>query len=297
MSENKNQAATIERLLRRLDDFGTIPHLALKIDRVLSDPECDLAEVAQSIEQEPMLAARIVRMSRSPIFDTGNQTRTVREAVMRIGTIQVQRIIRTVSIMSALPDLPPPCSIIDFWKMGLGTALSARKLSEDLELASPETAYLAGLVHLIGEAFLASCHTQRFSKAVDTANKNHVSLEAALEAEFGVSHPDLTARILETWGFDDEIVEAVRHHLEPSDAGEHQQLATVVLCADRICRDLQFDALDPGQEDTAWIETLPSSAVESLAELGYPDLTWNLIEHREFLREVDETVRATFGEK
>jgi len=92
-----------------------------------------------------------------------------------------------------------------------------------------------------------------------------------------------------------DIIEAVTYSAVPHGAPKEGLLASIVFAADRICRDLQLAPPDPGHVDQAWVGEIPINFEAKLQKLGYPDITFYLIEQREFLKYVEDTVRASFG--
>ncbi len=286
---------TLDALMLGMEDFPTIPDVVLEVTRELEREDCELPSITQKIAMDGVLASRIVQTARSPIFGGMMQDASVEQAIMRLGIPGTRDTVLAVGLMNTLPPLPAPLSLTSFWSLGLGSALSARQLARDFGYDRPEVAYLAALVHSLGEAYLALKHTERFITAFDGAHARRQSVEGALEDEFGVGHPAVAGRLLESWNFPEEVVDAVAHHLEPEKSTDNALLASLVYTADRICRDLRLAPEDPGHRDRAWVTELPAEIIARVEDLGYPDITFYLIEQREFLRHVEDIVRATFS--
>lgn len=89
-------------------------------------------------------------------------------------------------------------------------------------------------------------------------------------------------------------MDAVRHHLEPSASELDETLPAIVFAADRICRDLGLALPDAGHTERACVEEIPAAFMQKIDEIGYPDITFYLLEQREFLAYVADTVRSTF---
>jgi HD-like signal output (HDOD) protein len=285
----------LDELTRDLDRFPTLPEVATRVIRMLENPDCDLTEVADAISLDPVLTGRIVQIASSPAFGLQMQKATLRQAILRLGIKETRSVVVSVAVMSTVPELPDPLDLHDFWTLGLGTALSARQLAIEFCHPEPEAAYLAGLVHSLGEAYLAVLFTDRFREAVMAAQEHEIPFERAIESEFGVGHPAVSAALLRTWGFPNGVLDAVAHHLRPDEAPSDKLLATVVFAADRICRDLGLAPAEPGRAERAWVLEIPREIISRIESLGYPDITYFLIEQREFLRHVAEFVRQTFA--
>ncbi|MCH7599295.1 MAG: HDOD domain-containing protein [Myxococcales bacterium] len=288
--------STLEELLEDLDSFPTIPAIAKQVINQLGDSNTGLAEIAGLISQDALLTARIYRLVSSPIYSGQMPMQSLHDAIMRVGVKEIKNLAFSVAILDTLPELPEPLSVHGFWTIGLGTALSAQHLAGDVGYAKPETAYIAGLVHSLGEAYLAINHTQRYARAIENARKAEISYEVGLMDEFGLPHSEVAAEVLRRWNMAEDVVDAVAHHLECQHA-EDPLLAGIVFAADRICRDLRLAEPDAGHSERAWVEEIPPELMSKIDSIGYPDITFYLMEQQEFLSYVSDTVRSIFSEQ
>ena len=284
-----------EQILKEIKDLPTIPDVVLRLERHLADPDCDLGQAAKMISLDPTLASRVIRSANSPLFGGSKPTDSLQAALLRLGTRGARDVVLTVGVIAALPKLPPPLDARGFWTAGLATGLFARHLARDLGHPDEEQAYLAGLVHGLGEAILAIHQTDRYRAAVEQARERGVTIEHALTLEFGFSHAEFCGHVLESWHFSDVIAEAVAWHLDPMKAPRNSLLACIVLTADRIARDLGLGVEEPGVSQRAWIAQLPGDIEEGILRLGYPDFTFYLMERREFLNDIRTFVSSVFG--
>ena len=162
-------------------------------------------------------------------------------------------------------------------------------------MSDPEEAYMAGLVHCIGEAYLALNHTARFQQVYAAAKEKGLSIAQAIEQEFGVSHAAVCGKILRSWKMSESICEAVEHQGTPEDAPNQKTLAGIIHAADCICRDLGLGPADPSKPNDVWVTLISPTILDLLGGLGYPDVTYYLMDQQLFLKSVAETVRSTFS--
>ena len=287
--------ALAKPLLARVEKFPTLPDVVLRVSRALLDPEADLHAVAQMIELDPTLSAHLIRAANSPLFGTLSVD-SVGRALGRLGTEQTRSAVITVALLKTVPKLPSPYSIRSFWVLGLASGVVARRIARDLAFPDPEQAYLAALVHCLGEAYLAIEYTDRVRGAMQNWRELGGEFEDYLSKEFGCELPEVTAGLLASWNFPPAIVEAVRWHWYPDCApADQSMLASIVLAADRLCRDLGLGVADPGPEEKAWIEDVPEEFEQRLAQRGYPDLTFYLLDLHDDLREVERFANSVFS--
>ena len=287
--------AAAEPLLERVDKFPTLPDVVLRVSRALLDPDADLQHVAHMIELDSALSAHLIRAANSPLFG-GMSVDTVGRALGRLGTQQTRNAVITVALLKTVPKLPSPYSVRSFWVLGLASAVVARRIAHDLSYPDPEQAYLAALVHCLGEAYLAIEYTERVRGAMQAWRERGGEFEDYLTQEFGCEVPEITAGLLESWNFPRAITQAIRWHWYPDCAPSDQALlASIVLAADRLCRDLGLGVADPGPDEKAWIEDVQHEFEQRLAQRGYPDLTFYLLDLHDDLREVERFAHSVFA--
>ena len=148
---------------------------------------------------------------------------------------------------------------------------------------------------MLGEAYLAIRFERRYVRAVRRALEQGHTIETGLVDEFGFGHPAVGGAVLRAWSFPDEVVYAVEHHLEVPKMQKVAGLAGLVFVADRVCRDLKLGPEDRCPDGRPWIEQVPADLVARIQGLGYPDLSYYLLDQREFLGAVEETVIGTFA--
>jgi HD-like signal output (HDOD) protein len=99
----------------------------------------------------------------------------------------------------------------------LRVATLARTIAGGGALA--DDAFLAGVLHDVGELVLAAQRPEWLTQAATLAGARRIPLHEAEAELFGVSHAEVGAYLVGLWGLPFRIVEAVAHHHVPSRAG------------------------------------------------------------------------------
>jgi HD-like signal output (HDOD) protein len=252
---------------------GELPPLrdvAMRAIKEIEKPDCTIDDVVSIVARDGSLAGRIISLAGSVLFGSMEGCNSLPVAIQRVGLKDAKRCIQSIALMDAFPKLPKPYDPKDFWRMGLASAMIAQHLAQDLKFPAKDEVYLATLVHCLGEVYLLFHFTDDFEQAVKNAT-TPVELPAALLDEFECGHQDICAHLMEAWCFSEDVVEAVRHHLNPDDAGEQANMAHIVLVADRIARHLGMESI-PMDGDTDWLGELPESSIQLLADAGLPPI-------------------------
>ncbi len=286
---------SVKNLVREMWPLPALPEIALRARDLLADPDVSLSEVAEVIALDPVLAARIVRMANSPLYGGRSGTEySLQHAVMRLGTKETNAIVLTVAVMQTVPELPPPLTVHSFWCLGLGTAVAARKIAEDLKYEDPDQAYLAGLVHCMGDALIATKRPDVFARAAAVSEESGVPLRDAIGAEFEIPVPKISAELVREWNLPPAIVEAVSYQEDPANAPEHSLLASILSAASRMCRGLGLVPEAHGTPDDSWDEDLGEEFLELIAALGYSDVSFYLLAQLQSLTEIEDLVQQAF---
>ncbi len=285
----------VNTLLDELDVHITVPDVALRVGALLEDPECDLRAVGEWIERDPVLALGVLRAASSPIFGGLNGDLDISQAVIRLGRNRTRDLVLAVGVMNCLPALVAPFDIRAFWRLGLGSALSARHIAEEYGIADQQRPYLAGLVHALGDGLLMYHDPERYLEAAHEARKTGESLEWAVSQSFGVPSHLVTAGLLRRWGIDEAVATAVAEYPEPWAAASERELAGVLFMADRIARDLCLGPDDPAFIKHCWHDQLPDEISEWLTDSGYPEVGYYLGDQWRHLHEISDIVASIYG--
>jgi len=192
-------------------DIGSLPSVAARIVSLTAEADCDLAELARVISTDTVLSMRFLSVANTAVFSRGQEIRDLQTALARLGL----RRVRNLALFMGLHDMTPaeeadgPLSSRDFWKHSLATASSARALARLRNLATPDDAWLTGLLHGIGVLSLGQKAPVPFHAAVAEARERRVSLATAEMTHLDFHHGELGGRLLARWGLPPVFAEAV----------------------------------------------------------------------------------------
>ena len=178
--------------------------------------ERDLAEVVKLVDQDPGIAARILKQANSPIPGVDRSFNTIPAAVAHLGAGRISSLLLGVSSSDHLCTSGPGArGVQGDWHDAMSTAQLSRKIAahEQMTADQLDSAYLAGLLHNVGRLMLAANMPQEFS-AIEWPLPTAARL-AREQDVFGARHTDLGALLLRLWGLDDEMTEAVGFYADP----------------------------------------------------------------------------------
>ena len=131
--------------------------VALKLQRMLSDYDFTVDEVAQVANEDQSLASQMLKMANSPMYMGRTKVATIKEAVIRLGAQQVINIAMAASQASAHASDNPVLNkyMQELWLHSHGSALGARWMAHNCGMRGiADEIYLAALLHDVGKLYL-----------------------------------------------------------------------------------------------------------------------------------------------
>jgi HD-like signal output (HDOD) protein len=191
-------------------DIPSFPEIALRVRRVLADPNSAVEQVVRVVGSEPALVARLLRVANSASFNrSGKTVSDLRTAISRIG----YNMVRSASISFAMAQIRQSNKLAgldhhlhDLWRRSSSVAASAFVLARNCSGINPDEAMLAGTMHGIGKLYVLTRvvgHPELFSS------------EATLNEIMRDWHASIGKAILENWGFSETMAQAVGGQEEP----------------------------------------------------------------------------------
>ncbi len=281
-------AAVLDHFETHRPGPASFPAISLQVVELARDADVDLAELARLIELDAALSAGVLVLAGSPVFRGVERIETPRQAIARLGTAEVSRLVTALSTRS----LFQPAVRAEFEVLGPAwnrlfyhsavVARTASSLATLRKLPGAEHAFVGGMLHDVGKAI---------------ALRSVAAL--ALEGQLRVPPPDSLARVLhevhvevgrqvhEEWGLPAHLTALAARHHEPS-LPRDPALATLHLV--RLASALQLLQEAPTVHPAA-----PQEAVDSARALGLGPARLQALAFE--LAENGEWVRLLFGEE
>jgi putative nucleotidyltransferase with HDIG domain len=135
-----------------------LPAAALKCIRLLKNPEFSLRSAAGVLEQDPVLAAQLIRLANAAAYTTLAPVTTVLAAVIKIGATQLKTFLFEASANQLFESrderIARSCRAV--WEHSLAVALLAKDVAAFTNAGDTDAAYLGGLLHDVGKPIVAS---------------------------------------------------------------------------------------------------------------------------------------------
>ncbi|MDH5355017.1 MAG: HDOD domain-containing protein [Gammaproteobacteria bacterium] len=202
---------TAESILDDLENdrlpLPTLPEVALRVRDTVDNEDASITDVAQIIETDAALSARIIQVANSALYRGISAADNVQNAVMRMG-LNTVRNLTTSLVMKQLFQATHP--VVDTylrnaWKQSTDVAALSAMIAKSYTSLESDSALLAGLTHCIGISPI-------LVKAED--DPNLINDQPALDQLIEAIYPVVGSEILKRWDFSEHMICVPAEHLD-----------------------------------------------------------------------------------
>lgn len=216
-----------------------LPQILLQFLQLAENERTTLEELATLVGQDPSLSARILTVANSPAFFRGTESKNLTQCLVTLGT----RLSRTLAACMVVQRVFSPTidnqrySLTGFWGHSLRLAETARAIASEINYADTEEAYLAGLVHDIGQLLLLGGAGKHYGALLAMSN-DETELRDAEQRVLHTDHAIIGAWLIDQWKLSSFMADAVLFHHSPLDAIiTADTLSQIVWSAHVLCDD------------------------------------------------------------
>ncbi|MCF8150296.1 MAG: HDOD domain-containing protein [Burkholderiaceae bacterium] len=210
--------------------FPSTTELALKVQRVLDDPDCSVDQLAKLVQADPLLAARVVAVANSVAYNrSGQAISNVRSAVLRIGSKSLRGLAAAVVVrqMESMASNPVHRQMaMKLWEHTAHVAALAQTIARRFTHVDPDAAFFAGILHEVGGFYLIA-RAPEYPGLLDGEHGSLLAWDSGGAAEVGRA-------VLKGLGVPATAMEAIEGMWEGYLAMPPHSLADTLLLADHL---------------------------------------------------------------
>jgi HD-like signal output (HDOD) protein len=217
----------------------SLPVAAVKILELVQDPDVDVQVLGRTIELDPALSARVVRLANSSLFGLTRAISSVRQALVILGLRTVKLAALSFTLVDSLGKGAKAKPMSGCWRQILTNAMACRMLGGFFEI-DPEEGFLGGLMQDIGLLVCAESLGQDYldlfeASMSDAGSRTFDEME---KERFGLTHTQVGAELIEQWRLPPRLATAIREHadldLSASYRDGRKDLSVLLATADAV---------------------------------------------------------------
>jgi len=255
---------TLRELIRerveKLNSIPTVPAIIRPLLHYLEMPvdQVEMGRIVDLVSCDEAISAQCLRVANSALYFRTREVKSVHGAVLVLGVRHIREILLSCSLLDLLPKDSWVLDPLLFWEHSLACALLSSYCARKARFREPERAYLAGLLHDIGELINMTSFQEEFRAAAQLARSEKIPLHEAEYSALGFTHCDTGKILAEHWRLPEDITEVVEDHHSAQQAKLHPVLVALVGLSDRLCHlhDLGYGINEAAvwklEEDPAW---------------------------------------------
>lgn len=206
----------IEKNLARLP---SMPGVLVELIACCDSETASFHQIASLVGKDPALTARLFAVGNSALFRRPRAFSSLEAIMMTLGLRLVKTLVVTASVQQFFERLGEGSGLDlrPFWRHSLYCAAASRLLAVLSGYPAPAEAQVAGLLSNLGQLALAVAHPSEYEPMLALSLFDDLAVPEMEKERFGFSHAEFGARIIEEWGMQSHIADAVRYHHETAD--------------------------------------------------------------------------------
>lgn len=244
---------SLRKVVGRIGQLPAMPKTYGRLQAALAQPNVTAAAVADIVTSDPAIASKVLQITNSAFFRLRKPMVRIKDAVTYLGFATIRNLVLSAEIFAEwkIPEILQRIVEPDQLQEHAQHAAAACKALASSR-ASPDDAWLAGLLHDIGYWILVQEAPQELAQALELARAESLPLSECERHTVGASHAEIGAYLLGLWGLPYPIVEAVAMHHSPREVAQRgYDLLAALTIAHAFFEPPRAHAVEPGEPAAA----------------------------------------------
>ncbi len=248
----------MDKFEQYIKNLPIIPDVASKIMAIADDNfNISFKELEEIIMIDPMLTARILKVANSALYARQSEVANLQVAISLLGFKNIKSLVLLITASQFSKEIKSSEYMNTFWEHSIATAFIAKHIMQrKKDRANEEIAFVAGLLHDIGQVPLFQSDPTMYENLLESENSINETIELAERRIFQIDHREIGGSLLARWNFPEVYVDAAREHNTLNINSRHKKLVLTITLADILS-----DYLGYGQREGSRDKLLESVLV------------------------------------
>jgi HD-like signal output (HDOD) protein len=224
-----------EKIVRSVGDLPPMPQAIFKAREILQDPNSSIKELAEVLESDPAIAAKVLQMANAPYYGMSGKVSSLQSASVVLGQKTIGELLTMAGASNVLGNTLEGYGLEAgfMWRHSLGVAFASRKIASMKHPSLTNDAFTAGLIHDVGKLVLDPYIVERkktFESFMEDGQKTFLEAERAI---LGFSHSEIASELCKVWGVPASLAKAIQFHHDPA-LSNNDPLTYIIHTADAL---------------------------------------------------------------
>jgi HD-like signal output (HDOD) protein len=222
-----------QNILATVQDLPPMPQTVFKAREIMADPKAGFDELAQLIESDQAIAAKVLKLANSSYYAMRGEISSIQRALVVLGNNTLGELITLGGVSGLLGNRLEGygLDVGDLWKHSLAVAFGSRFIAEQVAPSLANDAFTSGLLHDSGKLILDNYIIERWQDFEDFLADGQGSFLEAEKQVLALDHPEIASEVCGAWHIPLPLTQAIQYHHHPSQSQDNQ-LAYIVHIAD-----------------------------------------------------------------
>lgn len=221
-------------LIERIHTLPSLPEVATKLVSMVNDPSITASEVAELVQKDPGISAKVLRVVNSPIYGRTVPIRDLMEAVSLMGMKSLRSLVTSISVVNACSAPQTAFDMRSFWTYSVACASVCRSIANRTRAGDPELYYLIGLMRGIGRIVLAQNLGTETQAIVAVAKEYKLPFHVAARKLLAADDAEVGSWLTTQWGLESAVSEGIRWQYDLEKAPD-RRLVSLLHLVDFLC--------------------------------------------------------------
>lgn len=151
-------AEILGRLRKAADDLPLLPEVCQRVVSLAHDPLATMADMADAINQDPVIATKLLKLANSVAFGGIHEVTSLDQACARLGIREIVHTVQAIAYSGLYRGAKPSQreTLQALWRHTIATAQAAHDIAAKKCPHDADELFLAGLLHDLGAVLLTN---------------------------------------------------------------------------------------------------------------------------------------------
>jgi putative nucleotidyltransferase with HDIG domain len=279
--------ATAQTLFKKFITAKTLPHVAIRLTKLISDENSTMQDFEDIMKMDPTLVLRLLRVVNSAYYALEQKVDSISRAVVVIGMNNLRNMIVTEALKDIFKENQEESGFSRnrLWLHCAAVSICSQMISERIFGQNGEDAFLCGILHDIGMIVEDQTAHDLFNHAYTAYSQDTRPIIDHEKEIIGTDHCDVGHLLAKDWKLPFEVQEGIKQHHKVLKEVSYSSITGIVQISEYIVSKLGYTAI-PGM-NTVLSPPLAAHIRENVGE--YKTLVRDLPDEMSKARELYES--------